>query len=298
MSVSKPSYEAVYEAEHSFRYLAHGADSSLVRWHYHNEYELHLIQSTRGNAFIGDYVGPFEPGTVFLCGPYLPHNWVSLADFQSGIRDRVINFSDERMCSLADCLPEMRAMKTMLADSRYGIEFSPDASRKVADAFTDVARLKGMPRVLKFLEIMTTLAESGDYRTLSERSFEDESDSLIEERVSIVVNHIMEHCTTDLHLDDVAGLLGLTPSFFSRWFRKTTGYRFIDFVTRLRISRACEQLEASDKPITNICFEAGFSNVANFNRHFLKIKGMTPRQYRESLDIRGRRTPIMVSLRR
>lgn len=298
MSVSKPSYEAVYEAEHSFRYLAHGADSSLVRWHYHNEYELHLIQSTRGNAFIGDYVGPFEPGTVFLCGPYLPHNWVSLADFQSGIRDRVINFSDERMSSLADCLPEMRAMKTMLADSRYGIEFSPGVSLDVADAFTDVARLKGMPRVLKFLEIMTTLAESGDYRTLSERSFEDESDSLIEERVSIVVNYIMEHCTTDLHLDDVAGLLGLTPSFFSRWFRKTTGYRFIDFVTRLRISRACEQLEMSDKPITTICFEAGFSNVANFNRHFLKIKGMTPRQYREWMDIRGLRTPIKVSLRR
>ena len=298
MSVSKPSYEAVYEAEHSFRYLAHGADSSLVRWHYHNEYELHLIQSTRGNAFIGDYVGPFEPETVFLCGPYLPHNWVSLADFQSGIRDRVINFSDERMQSLVHCLPEMRALKTMLADSRYGIEFSREASHEVADAFTEVARLKGMARVLKFLEIMTTLAESGDYRTLSERSFEDESDSLIEERVSIVVNYIMEHCTADLHLDDVAGLLGLTPSFFSRWFRKTTGYRFIDFVTRLRISRACEQLEVSDKPITNICFEAGFSNVANFNRHFLKIKGMTPRQYRESMEIRGRRTPIKVSLRR
>ncbi len=297
MSVAKPSYEAVYEAERSFRYLAHGADSSLVRWHYHNEYELHLIQSTRGNAFIGDYVGAFEPGTVFLCGPYLPHNWVSLEDFQSGIRDRVINFSDDRMKALGTCMPEMKGLHAMLADSRYGIEFSKEISAQVAPGFTEVANLKGMARVLKFLDIMATLADSGDYRTLSSRSYEDESDSLTEERVNTVVNYIIHNCTRELGLEEVAGLLGLTPSFFSRWFKKTTGYRFIDFVTRLRISRACEQLEVTDKPITNICFEAGFSNVANFNRHFLKIKGMTPRQYRDSMALRGK-NPIKVSLRR
>lgn len=297
MSVAKPSYEAVYEAERSFRYLAHGADSSLVRWHYHNEYELHLIQSTRGNAFIGDYVGSFEPGTVFLCGPYLPHNWVSLEDFQSGIRDRVINFSDDRMKALGTCMPEMKGLHAMLADSRYGIEFSKAISARVAPGFTEVANLKGMARVLKFLDIMATLADSGDYRTLSSRSYEDESDSLTEERVNTVVNYIIHNCTRELGLEEVAGLLGLTPSFFSRWFKKTTGYRFIDFVTRLRISRACEQLEVTDKPITNICFEAGFSNVANFNRHFLKIKGMTPRQYRDSMALRGK-NPIKVSLRR
>ncbi|WP_108126683.1 helix-turn-helix domain-containing protein [Saccharospirillum mangrovi] len=297
MSVAKPSYEAVYEADRSFRYLAHGADSSLVRWHYHDEYELHLIQSTEGNAFIGDYVGPFRPGTVFLCGPYLPHNWVSLGHFEKGIRDRVINFSDQRIQALAECLPEMRSLQAMLADSRYGIEFSPDASADVIDDFAEIAGLKGMARVLRFLEIMTRLAESGDYRLLSSRSYESESDTQTEARVNSAVSYIIEHCTRELTLDEVAGHMGLAPSFFSRWFKKATGYRFIDFVTRLRISRACEQLEVSTKPITNICFEAGFANVANFNRHFLKIKGMTPRQYRESIALRGK-TPIKVSLRR
>lgn len=297
MRITKPDYEAVYDADRSFRYLAHGADSSLVRWHYHNEYELHLIQATRGHAFIGDYVGPFTPGTVFLCGPYLPHNWVSLADFQQGIRDRVINFSDERMQNLAQCLPEMRNLKTMLDDSRYGIEFSTEASATVIEDFSEIASLKGMHRVLKFLDIMVKLASSMDYRQLSSKSYEAESDSQTEERVSQVVHYIVEHCTGELKLDEVAALLGLTPSFFSRWFKKVTGYRFIDFVTRLRISRSCEYLETTDAPITHICFESGFANVANFNRHFLKIKGMTPRQYRDSISIRGKR-PIKVSLRR
>lgn len=288
MSAIKPEYEAVYEAQNSFRYLAHGADSSLVRWHYHNEYELHLILTTHGNAFIGDYVGPFTPGSVFLCGPYLPHNWVSLGDFQTGIRDRVINFSDERIQSLIQVLPEMKSLQTMLADSRYGIEFSKEASARVMDEFATIAGLKGPARVLSFLNIMSELAQSQDYWPLSSRSFEEESDSLMEGRVNTVVNYIIHNCTRELSLEEVAGVLGLAPTFFSRWFKKATGYRYIDFLTRLRISRACEHLEVTDRPITDICFDAGFANVANFNRHFLKIKGMTPRQYRESIEIRGR----------
>lgn len=297
MTTSKPVYAAVYEAERSFRYLVHGADSSLIRWHYHNEYELHLIQSTRGNAFIGDYIGRFEPGTVFLCGPYLPHNWVSLEDVQTGIRDRVINFSHERLQNLGECFPEMRALQPMLADSCYGIEFSPEASAAVVDDISEIPRLKGMARVVKFLDIMATLASSKDYRRLSDTSYENQSDSMTEDRVNRVVHYIAEHCADNLKLDEVAGVLGVTPSFFSRWFKKATGYGFVDFVTRLRINRACELLETTDLHITNICFESGFTNVANFNRHFLKIKAITPRQYRESIAIRGEK-PIKVSLRR
>jgi AraC-like DNA-binding protein len=48
----------------------------------------------------------------------------------------------------------------------------------------------------------------------------------------------------------------------------------------VRINRACQLLTASDQQITAIAFEVGFNNLANFNRRFLDIKGMTPRDYR------------------
>jgi len=41
-------------------------------------------------------------------------------------------------------------------------------------------------------------------------------------------------------------------------------------------------LYASDKQITSIAQEAGYKNLANFNRHFLKVRGMTPSEYRET----------------
>ena len=69
-----------YEPQGSFghvRCLAHGFPNPLVRWHYHEEYELHLIVKTRGKVFVGDYIGHFEPGHLVMTGPRLPHNWIS-----------------------------------------------------------------------------------------------------------------------------------------------------------------------------------------------------------------------------
>ncbi len=59
------------------RCTAHGFPSPLVRWHFHEDYELHQITETSGKAFIGDWIGPFRPGHLVLCDPRLPHNWIS-----------------------------------------------------------------------------------------------------------------------------------------------------------------------------------------------------------------------------
>ena len=58
-----------YEPEGSYGYvrcLEHGFPNPLVRWHYHEEYELHLIVQTHGKVFVGDYIGQFEPGHQFF----------------------------------------------------------------------------------------------------------------------------------------------------------------------------------------------------------------------------------------
>ncbi|WP_108126677.1 helix-turn-helix domain-containing protein [Saccharospirillum mangrovi] len=296
---TQPEFELVQEREHSLRYLSHGADSDLIRWHYHREYELHLIRRTRGKAFIGDYIGPFRPETVFLCGPNLPHNWITTAQWHDDTRDQVINFSEDLMAQLGHLLPEMQALNPMLEASRYGLEFDATVSRELVPAFDRIEQATGMNRLLQFFEVLNRLAQS-PYRVLSTRAYDRQADPVLEERINTVVNYIAEHYTGDVSLDEVAALVRLSPAFFSRYFRRATGHRFVDFVTRMRISKACERLELTRDPITNICFEVGFANVANFNRHFLKIKGMTPRQYRDSLALRAgvHRLPIKAGVKK
>lgn len=73
---------------------------------------------------------------------------------------------------------------------------------------------------------------------------------------------------------------GMTESSFSRYFRRATGNTFTNFVNQLRVHKACLLLMETDRYITNVCYDAGFNNVANFIRRFLELKGMTPKEFR------------------
>ena len=65
---------------------------------------------------------------------------------------------------------------------------------------------------------------------------------------------------------------------------------FVQYVNRLRIESACQMLLADDANITDICFQAGFNNVSNFNRQFRAVKGMAPSEFRalQRLNARSR----------
>ena len=75
-------------------------------------------------------------------------------------------------------------------------------------------------------------------------------------------------------------MAGMGESTFSRFFQKNSGNSFTDHVTKLRVSRACALLANSNLPITDVCYEVGYSNISNFNRSFRKQRGSTPSAYR------------------
>ncbi len=117
-----------YEPQGSYGYvrcLEHGFPNPLVRWHYHEEYELHLIVRTRGKVFVGDYIGHFEPGHLVLTGPRLPHNWISTDVPAEGVavRDRVLQFSDAPLREASVLIPELQDVLPLLERARHGIEF-------------------------------------------------------------------------------------------------------------------------------------------------------------------------------
>jgi AraC-like DNA-binding protein len=269
------------------RCMAHGYPSTLARWHCHDEYELHLITGTSGKAFVGDWIGPFEPGHLVLCGPRLPHNWVSLDAPESGvpIRDLVIQFHHEPIEQAGQTIPELAQVQQLLARARHGIEFfgiSDEAERH----WHEVKGSRGLRRMGAFCEFLADLAECADYRLLSSVQMrgaegDDESD-----RINAIVNRITDNIAEPIAMAELAAELGMSESRFSRYFRRSTGNSFTDFVNRVRINNACHLLMQSDHLVTDICYQVGFNNVANFNRRFREIKGMTPREFRRQIETR------------
>jgi AraC-like DNA-binding protein len=269
------------------RCLAHGFPSPLVRWHFHDEYELHLITETSGKAFIGDWIGPFHPGHLVLCGPRLPHNWISLDVPEGGAagRDRVIQFRHEPIERAAEEIPELREVLQLLERSRHGIEFFGLAERALAH-WDAVKGARGLRRFALFCEYLADLAQWTDYRLLSNVQMQGVEGEAGVDQINTIVDRITSNLAEPIVMADIATELGMSESRFSRFFKRSTGNSFTDFVNRVRINSACHLLMQTDHYVTDICYQVGFNNVANFNRRFLEIKGMTPTEFRRQSDHR------------
>lgn len=282
----KPEFEVVTQQDdESIRYLKHGAPSPLIRWHYHKEYELHLVKATSGKMFVGDYIGNFSPGNLVLAGPELPHNWIShLEDGESvQTRDLVIQFSPAFIKSCQQVIPEFSIVESLLEKSKLGVEFlDPNTVDRATQLFEHIADTNGMKRIVVFFQLLELLATSSDIRILSSNDHKPLIDDKNIAWVDHAVKFIVENFDKNLTLEETAQHMGMAETHFSKYFKKASGHRFIDFVNHLRIHKACELLTHTDTPITDICFSVGFNNISNFNRRFFKLKLMSPREYRKS----------------
>ena len=100
------------------------------------------------------------------------------------------------------------------------------------------------------------------------------------EVISVAMEYINTHFRENLTLDDVAEFAGFSRYYFSRSFRKQTGYTFKDYLIQKRLQVAMDLLIRSNIPMQEVAVESGFGSVATFNRAFKEKKGCTPTQYR------------------
>ena len=284
MSILMPEFEYVDRAVESVRYLEHGWPTNLCRWHSHEEYELHLIVATKGKAFVGDYIGDFGPGSLFLCGPNLPHNWVTDdigAPEVVDTRDMLFQFNQVSVDSLKEGFPEFRELDELLERSKGGIEFANFDLAFARKALTDIRNADGAMRVLKAMSFLLMIKDHPDQKRLSVANVSYPNFKTSTSSIAEVVDFITEHFAEDISLSKAADMAAMSQTAFARNFQKFTGSKFSEFVTRVRIGQACSMLQATDLRVATICHEVGYNNLANFNRHFLKIKQMTPSNYRD-----------------
>lgn len=264
------------------RCLEHGAPNPLIRWHHHEEYELHLITSTRGRMFVGDYIGEFKPGNLVLTGPHLPHNWISneLPDEGVASRDFVLQFADEPFRKSCELIPELGQALPLLDRAKNGIEFY-GISDFAKQQLLKIKNNTGLRSFNEFLILIQELSNHTEYQLLSNTQLKGFEDDASTKRFSDVVDYITENYNAQFSMTEIAEKTGMDSSQFSRCFKKASGNTFTGFVNRLRINRACQLLAETDKYISTICYHVGYNNVANFNRRFIEIKKITPSEYRK-----------------
>ncbi|PVZ19724.1 MULTISPECIES: AraC family transcriptional regulator [unclassified Pseudomonas] len=277
--------------DQSFRWYEHDYPYPLARWNHHPEYEIHLIRQGSGKLLAGDYIGPFTAGHVALIGPGLPHDW--MGDLAPGERiagrDVVLQFDGAALLRVQEILPELSALGSLFAQAQRGLEFIGATARQAALLLESIGQAQGLQRLIRFLELLSTLAQAPerDLRVLASPCYSPSLDARSSERINLALAYLIDELTSDLRLSVIAERVGMSEAGFSRFFKRTTGHGFIDLMRKLRIQRACRLLGQTRLSVTEICFQVGYENVSNFNRHFRHEMNQTPSDYRRTVAPTG-----------
>ena len=99
--------------------------------------------------------------------------------------------------------------------------------------------------------------------------------------IGMAKDYIKTNYNRDISLDDVSRVVNISPYYFSKIFKESTGENFIEYVTNIRIDRAKELLGTSEYSMKEICSMVGYSDPNYFSRSFKKNVGVTPTEYKE-----------------
>ena len=255
-----------------------------AQWHFHPEWELTLILEGEGKRFVADSVESFAAGDLVLLGPGLPHFWHSKGGALAGRSSRavVVHFPPLFPGAALLELPEMRAIRSLLARGRRGLRFTGMQARRAAEALETLPRLEGHCGVLCLLQVLGDLALSRA-KQLAGADYALDATEEGTSRMGRAYARVMDGFQDPaLSLGDVAAAAAMSPAAFSRFFKRVSGRGLWEFLTELRLDHAAALLRETGDGVIQIAMESGFGSLSSFNRHFFARFGCAPRDYRRT----------------
>jgi AraC-like DNA-binding protein len=251
-------------------------------WHAHPELELTCVLQGSGVRYVGGSILPFREGDLCLLGSNVPHGYGVHPQWNAPTEWIVLQLSVQTWGQSFWQLPENKRILSLFEKAKRGIHFPGAISGRCGDLLKAISeeaseQAPGLSRVLSLLETLADLSDV-EYLNPNVSSLDEHPDS----RLGLVLRWVERHAGNEIDQAEVARMVGMSPAVFSRFFRHKTGRVFTRHVNELRVARACVSLLHDQRSINEIALESGFNNLANFNRRFLEIVGVTPRDYRGS----------------
>lgn len=284
----KPHFHKITTPLQNSFSIRHDRQSNFGRvWHYHPELELQYTVKGEGVRFIGDNVDNFSEGEVILLGENLPHTWRCREEYYQNNPDLyveaiVIQFLPDCLGKEIFNLPEAYLVPKLFENARKGMNILKGKTRdQLIHLMQQAVHATHLERLTVLLNIIKVLAETDEYVPIaSAHAFykSNESETL---RLNKVCTYTLSNYKKDISLEEIAAISNLSVTSFCRYFKMMTKKTYFDFLVEIRISHACRMLVEDKYPIAVVCFECGFNNVSNFYRHFKKVTGMKPFEYKK-----------------
>jgi AraC-like DNA-binding protein len=248
------------------------------------KYELNFIVDAVGRRFVSGNISNFDPGDLLFMAPGVPHCW-EIDNKEEEPTAITIHLKEELLETAMKYIPELDFLKDLLKKSQHGLHLKGFNRERLMELFKKLMHPESsFDSFIKVLEIMKFISKIEDIETLEMAEFNWNTNLPQNQRLKKVYEYVFYNFKDSIKLNEVASQVGITEGAFCTFFKKSTKKTFSHFIKEVRIGYACKLLhEDKDRTISQICFESGYNNFANFNRQFKEITGTNPKNYRNRI---------------
>ena len=246
-----------------------------MTYHWHTQYEIMRIISGTFNLTIGNDTRMYSEGDVIFVTDGelhggIPHGCV----YDCVVFDLNMLLKDNHACAntIYDIINHKIHINTFLSSGSSRIL---PIARELCHALA--TRKSGYEFMTQgyLYELLGVIVEEKLYEENPENSIASQRLSSIKDELS----YISENYGSNISLDTLAGIAGMNPKYFCRYFRSMTERTPIDYLNYYRIECACEMLSTKNISIKETALTCGFSDESYFIKIFHKYKGITPKQF-------------------
>jgi len=282
MRIGKPTREKLHNASAAgLRAIRMEMDEFGHPFHFHPEMEILYVEASKGNFLIGNRIASFEPQQLYVLGSNLPHLFRNTGPMRGKAKAEILQFPVSILRPFLEATGEFQGVVRLLDGSLGGLRFTAETARRSRSMIRKIRTAHGPQRWLLFLEMLDLLSRDEEAETLNHTSVYGPVHARYPEAIRKSCEAILTGFSGPLSHSKIAAGVGMSPSAFSRSFRQSTRRTFTDFVNEVRLGHAARLLLETQKPITEIAYTSGYSNIAHFNRQFRRFYQCTPRAYRK-----------------
>jgi len=265
----------------SIRVLNRRVPDIPFEWHHHPEWELTLTLNSRGSRFIADHIGKYDSHDLVLIPPGTSHTWKSAEaiDKSNPHVAIVVWFTEAWALKLADACPEFSSFRQLLRRASGALSFPAASGKMMESRLPQLLSSSASERVRAVLDLLTELAEVDAIPLATPQT---ETPAITDESLQLkrILAVLHEHFAERIRIRDLCAAGNISERSLHRLFVRHMGENLTDYLCRLRIGRACMLLVDTDRKVSAIAADVGFSNVSNFNRRFRAMRQMSPMDFR------------------
>lgn len=240
-------------------------------FHYHDAYELYYCLDGIRNYLTHNKVFPLEKDWITLTKPFLVHG------SSGGQYERfLLSFSDHFLTSYFSPAMVETFKEVFAVDAIPSRLIAPNPRiKELFYLILETHNAKNFKKSAMYLgELLLILHE------LVQQVPAENNDSNLSVQMQEILSYVSSNLSTIKSLEEVASRFYLSKFYLSHQFKANTGFTFVEFLTKVRISRALHLLKHTEDTVANISQACGFETPAYFCIVFKKKMNMTPLQYR------------------